>query len=92
MSSLKRAADIKQLVNQHYEEHRQDRNYRRVWLNHVFPRFAVSYKVCLAAMTTNTDALESLMAERLKLERQKLLDESRKRNDARKASSGEKRS
>lgn len=79
LSSLKRAHDIKKVVKEHYEAHRQDRNYRTVWLNHILPRFGVSYGVCLAAISTDTDMLPQMMRERIEIERRKLHEESLRR-------------
>jgi len=84
ISSLKRAADIKKIVAEHYEAHRQDRNYRQVWLKYVFPQFGVSYGICLEALATDTSALEDIMRRRLELEYRKLTDESEKRRKNRK--------
>ncbi|MDE5637056.1 MAG: hypothetical protein K2J51_04640 [Alistipes sp.] len=79
LSSLKRAHDIKKVVDEHYEAHRQDRNYRKVWLNHVLPLFGVSYGVCLEAISTDTDMLPQLMKERIAVERRKLHEEALRR-------------
>lgn len=79
LSLLKRAHDIKKVVYEHYEPHRQDRNYRKVWLNHVLPLFGVSYSVCLEAIATDTDMLPQLMQERIDAERRKLHEESMRR-------------
>lgn len=43
INHLHKVADIQNYARQYYEQGRQDRNWRWVWRNHIYPKCHISY-------------------------------------------------
>jgi hypothetical protein len=55
MSSLKRAADVRDLHRQYYEPGRHDRCKRWIYRNHIYPRFGISITTYFRYLNETTE-------------------------------------